>query len=872
MEAPTTKKHIGLLMLVLVIGLAVTLGRLIVSDVPDAQSQGSHLSAEQQRSSSADRVETPRSPSDLDDDAHRLQLCGQVPDYDPSAGPAIVSVSIALPGTSHPIHTVALAPDGRWELSAVPRAPIQVAVTVPGSPASSLYIAEPAPCATRDYSIPLSTGPATLIRGTVSDVFGGPIGNAQVEVVPRGTQNGFGFKQPVFRVATDDDGRFAIDVLPNEYAVHGSHSGYSSASVHADTTARDLIEVALVLNPAAVVSGRVVRADNGAPVPNAELRLVKLTNGANSSVSHIAPADAVSGADGRFVVESVGAGSWAVHARTDGAITSTPTEVSIELFDDVRDVVVVVEDAPRVHGVVRERETKQPVAGALVLLQSELQSLSCSPSSAEGVFDCDAVAPGNYTASVAHEEYAGNLLGAIVQVDADHRYLELEVERGHTISGRVSPPVAGVPIRVRMDVTLDDMGYAMMNAFRTAKTDASGGFRIGPLSLGEVMLVAEHTEHGRGEARVDQTRANAGGEIEIMLGSAATLVGRVTNLGGTDGASLELTLTPVEERMRIDGTRQPGAPMYTIAVTELGDFSAKGIEPGSYALQLQHSRGPVSFIGAERVELSDGEPTRVEIELTAQQRRFAGVVVDEDAGPVEGAIVYLPADPSTRAVSDVGGEFALAAWSDSEDVEVRFHRAGFSTAASDARLQAGAQNQLVVPAVTTLEVSHAGVESGRLIVTGQTRMERPAGRSGITTITGLLAGRYVVHVCGREAYGHAETELRGPEAALTVDTQRWVSLAGVAIGPEGEPLAGAQILATPVHDPCNLFRTVAMSGLAEGLPTTQDDGGFTLTGLPPGPTLLYFIDVTTDPPRELSTTVEIPSTTTSHDLGNVRLL
>lgn len=867
------KKTIYLLIVAvsLAIGLAMIVKRPSARIAPDDQGQSSQLSTEPQNSSTA-RVGTLHSPNDFDGgEPDQLELCGQIPDYDPSAGPAIVSVSVALPGTSHPIRTAALAPDGRWQLSAVPRAPIQVAVTMPGVLASSLYIAKPEPCATRAYSLPLSTGPATIIGGTVSDVFGGPIANAQVEVIPRDIQNGFGFKQPVFRVATDDDGRFTVFVRANQYAVHGSHAGYSSASASADTSARERVEVALVLHPAAVVSGRVLRAHDGSPVPHAELRLVKLSSGGSSSVSHIAPADAVAGADGSFVVEGVGAGSWAIHARTAEAITSTPTEVSIDLFEDVRDVVVVVEDAPRVHGIVRERETKQAVVGAMVLLQSELQSLSCSPSDAEGMFDCAAVAPGSYTASVAHEQYAGNLLGAIVQIDAEPRYLELEVERGHTIAGRVSPPVAGVPVRVRMDVNLTDIGFAMMNAFRSAKTDASGAFRIGPLSLGEVTLIAEHTEHGRGEARVDQALAQAGGEIEIVLGSAATLVGRVTNLGKTDGTSLELSLIPVEEPMRIDGTRQAGASMYTITITERGNFSAKGIEPGNYALQLQHSRGPVSFAGPERVELSDGAPTRIELELTAQQRRFAGMVVDQAGAPVEGAIVYLPADLSTRAVSDLRGEFVLAAWSDSEAVAVRFHRAGFSTAASDATLQTSTQNQLVVPAVTTLEVLHAGVESGRLIVIGQTRMERPAGRSGVTTITGLLAGRYLVHVCGREGYGRKEIDLEGPKAALTVDTQPWISLQGSAIGPEGEPLAGAQILAAPVQDPCNLFRAAAMSGLAEGLPTTQDDGSFSLTGLPPGPTQLHFIDTASNPPREFSTTVEIPNSTRTHELGTVHL-
>lgn len=204
-----TKKSICLRLIgvVLAVGLVVTLGRLAAPSASDAQGEGSTQVSAEQRSSSADRVGTPHWPSRVDDEVGRLELCGQVPDYDPSAGPAIVSISIALPGTSYPIRTIALAPDGRWKLSAVPSAPIQVAVTVPGVPASSLYIAEPKPCTTRVYSVPLSTGPATLIRGTVSDVFGGPIANAGVEVIPRGTQNGFGFKQPVFRVATDDDGR-----------------------------------------------------------------------------------------------------------------------------------------------------------------------------------------------------------------------------------------------------------------------------------------------------------------------------------------------------------------------------------------------------------------------------------------------------------------------------------------------------------------------------------------------------------------------------------------------------------------------------------------------------------------------------------------
>jgi hypothetical protein len=36
-----------------------------------------------------------------------------------------------------------------------------------------------------------------------------------------------------------------------------------------------------------------------------------------------------------------------------------------------------------------------------------------------------------------------------------------------------------------------------------------------------------------------------------------------------------------------------------------------------------------------------GDP--LELELAAQQQQFAGVVIDEQGAPVEGAVVYVPA-------------------------------------------------------------------------------------------------------------------------------------------------------------------------------------------------------------------------------------
>ena len=170
-------------------------------------------------------------------DTPRVKLCGQVSGYDPEQGPGFVTVSVALPGTAHPVQTAKISPEGRWELNLVPGAPLNVAVTVPGSPASSRRIVKPLPCSRKAYELELATGPATVIEGTVSDAFGGPIASADIDVIPQGHQNGFGFEQPVFRTLSDDAGEFTITVPANEYVVRSTYPGYSSAATSAASCA-----------------------------------------------------------------------------------------------------------------------------------------------------------------------------------------------------------------------------------------------------------------------------------------------------------------------------------------------------------------------------------------------------------------------------------------------------------------------------------------------------------------------------------------------------------------------------------------------------------------------------------------------------------
>ncbi len=80
------------------------------------------------------------------------------------------------------------------------------------------------------------------------------------------------------------------------------------------------------------------------------------------------------------------------------------------------------------------------------------------------------------------------------------------------------------------------------------------------------------------------------------------------------------------------------------------------------------------------------------------------------------------------------------------------------------------------------------------------------------------------------------------------------------------------MFAVPTRDPCGAFNRAAMASLSDGENrVTQSDGSFTLSGLPPGPLLLYFIEVDGESPRQLSTTVSVDEGSGTVELGQVQL-
>jgi len=164
---------------------------------------------------------------------------------------------------------------------------------------------------------PADTTPG-MLRGTVRS------GNAQGSPLPGATivvsRTGGGGTALRDTLTTDAQGHYSIASLPPAtYSVRGSDTGYQAATVTATVRARDTTVADLALlpnNASGSISGKVVKATDGAAVSGAEIILSIRATGAGGT----ARSDTLeSGTDGAYKIDSVPAGqSFTLTVKADG--------------------------------------------------------------------------------------------------------------------------------------------------------------------------------------------------------------------------------------------------------------------------------------------------------------------------------------------------------------------------------------------------------------------------------------------------------------------------------------------------------------------------------------------------------------------------
>jgi protocatechuate 3,4-dioxygenase beta subunit len=414
---------------------------------------------------------------------------------------------------------------------------------------------------------------------------------------------------------------------------------------------------------------------------------------------------------------------------------------------------------------------------------------------------------------------------------------------------------------------------------RTAETDEGGRFRFAGLAPGATVSLSARSPGLQGslaQVRVPQDAIPA--PVEIRLGPAAVLEGRVTDAAGRPVAGAPvlvegLAADPGEEAPSTDPVSAASARTVT---DDDGRYIFVSLKPG-------RSRAAALRPGGRRLagavtDLRAG-PNRLDL-TQPPELGVSGRVLDEQGAAVAGARIFLQGeDPADRwlVIGAEDGGFRLAGIPEG-DYRLSVLAKGFAQLEPRDIQVAGAPVQgieLRLGRAGTIVGNLVGIapeelnglmilaqEGGRRWTGREAPPARPrrlglAGPDGRYRIPDIPPGRWRVMgrtAAGRLALGSVDVAPGSAETALDLRFTSGLTLSGRLLV-DGRPASGT-VLATA--------EDLGAGGIGDrggGQSTTGQDGTFSLSGLQPGTyLLLVFLDNRLWPLRtvELTADREIP--------------
>jgi uncharacterized GH25 family protein len=446
---------------------------------------------------------------------------------------------------------------------------------------------KPAP----DLRIVLRAG--RTLFGTVIDAGRRPVAGARVSLrtaVPTGFSarlRAVRKPEPSPEVPTDAAGRFELkELAAGTFDLTVRAHGFAPLTVPALALpeGKGATDAGTVMLAAGVSIRGLVTDPKGNPVDGAEVRAkaAEQDDFPMPARGDPGPADAVTAADGSFVLEDRSPGEpldLAVSHPSYG-----PGSVPGVTAPSETPVRIVLQPTARVSGRTLDPDGK-PVTGASVFL-SEEESKSFGGQSAlmasgrfhrgitddEGSFSFDGVSPGPFNLSArAPRRQEAELANLELKAGQDLTGLDLVLPPGAEVSGKVlSPegrPVADAEVAV---VQASENGFPAFSSLR-ATTDGDGGYRINGIPPGRHTLEARAEGYRRAVRDVEVTAAAA---VDFALERGLEISGRVVDDAGSPVPGARLLL--------IAGQNAFNSPR--TASEADGTFRFSGLQDGTYRL------------------------------------------------------------------------------------------------------------------------------------------------------------------------------------------------------------------------------------------------------------------------------------------------
>lgn len=652
------------------------------------------------------------------------------------------------------------------------------------------------------------------LRGTVSDVSGGPIEGAVIRIDREGDGNAFDLSRASYPAISDADGRFVVHVPDGVYQVDAWHADYTGDSHTADVDGGPRT-VALRLIPAGAIEGTVRAAQDGAPVEGAIV-----TEGDGG----LGGDGAVTDAAGRFRLAHLRPGAHKLTAVAAGHAAREPVTVELGIGESATDVEIRVDRAFKITGfVVPKDDPKRSLSGVMVgaySLQPMRVSLANGPSEVDGYFEVYGVKPGTYTlGSVAEDALPEILGGPTVTIDkADALGVVIQLDRGVELKGRVDPPQ---PATITLTLAEEEPGFLSMlanlgNMFVRSRADGRGEFTLRPVKPGKLRVVADGLDGSHGQVDVDVGARGLDGVL-VALEPRASVSGRVVDVAGNP-----LTRGSVEYQPR---KRKDDGVFFSLSarsrdrapIGEDGTYTLRGLDGGEYEVRvLDRADNVVRWADTT----ANYQPVRKTISAAVANPGH-DLTVELRDGVLRGTVV----DPDGAPIADA---WVTAAPKRDSDAEAWFHRP------EEEKLP---ERVGVVPELPKEDKSDDdddtfGLARGEPVLTdAQGRFE----------LTGLARRKYTLSV--EALRGSARGRLAGvaPGSDVTLRVALLAAVAGT-VRAGGKPVPRYEML---------VRRKTAGAGFSRETKTVdRPDGGFSLDHLDPGE---YSLTVTADAGRAVHT-------------------
>lgn len=698
-------------------------------------------------------------------------------------------------------------------------------------------------------TVRLTLGEGGIVTGTVRDPDGKPLAGAKVAHHPAAEipligdmaeQLGTAHLADVANqgIETDAAGNYRLTGLAddNQFLVVAAHPDYAAGFVKG--VEMGAVEVDITLERLGAVSGRVVAAEDGSPLPEFTVKVMKTMFLVIRAPVH---SEAIASSDGAFALAGIPPGDYTLEVEASGR---SAVRQSLRFDSAGKDVGTI--EVPRgaiISGVVQD-ENGTPVRGALV--RRRQGAMADNPvltmfggdtvntrTDAEGRFELGPLPPHRLQLLASAEGFASGRSERMPLEDGQRvEGVVITLGHGGMIIGRLLPGPGN-----RVDDFMLMAQHQQTQISVAADLDAEGNFRIENLDPGPYIVQAmpngvfdgmggDDFKPGQGvnfgemfqritESIVSQRCTVRAGEIcEVQLDGEDLVVGTRWTLRIDIGGK-------VVDNGIIEATSNSAGRLRTAMFTE-GLAIIGNVEPGAYEIRVR-SGMTLAPVGAPiQLEFPAGK-TEHTSKISLPGGELRGRVVDSKTSePLHAALVRIinesapdQDDPFGMALTNADGEFSFTGLAAGNYGVVASEHLGQHEGAASKRgirIDPGVPAEVVeLRAQPAATASVIVTNSGGAPVAGATVLcvdgdGRPLGSLGIATTDGSgrawFGGmpRGTARVVGRApGLAPCATEAReidpsGPtEFLLTLTTGARTTVH--AVDGQGRPLDGATITA-----------------------------------------------------------------------------